>query len=154
VLNVANMVKAELEKKGAEVVMTQDGTRDPTLQDRVTMAWRERAQMFISLHLDACEVGQDARDIEGYSVHYYLPQSHTFAELVHQIYGKKTEFHDQGLWRSNLAVCRATQMPSILLEQGFLMLPEYEEILISPKHQKTVAEVLISAITTYLKDSK
>jgi N-acetylmuramoyl-L-alanine amidase len=127
--------------------MTQDGAREVSLQDRVTHAWRERADLFISLHCDACDAGQDPRDIEGYSVHYFHPQSHDLASVIHRFYGKKTGIRDQGVWRSNLAVCRMTQMPSILLEQGFLILPETEEILISAKNQRSATEALIAAIT-------
>lgn len=150
-LSVAKAVKKYFEQKGASVVMIQDGTREMSLQDRVVMAWQNRADFFISIHCDACPEGQNPREVEGYSVHYFYPQSRWMAEEIHRIYGEKTKFRDQGLWRSNLAVCRTTQMPSILLEQGFLMLPEHEELMLTPKHQETVADVLYNALVSLMK---
>jgi N-acetylmuramoyl-L-alanine amidase len=153
-LMAAKVVKQELEKRGAEVVMTQDGTKEISLQERVNLAWKEKAQLFISIHADACEAGTDPREVEGYSVHYYQPQSKDLATLIHEEYGKRTPFRDQGLWRSNLAVCRTTQMPSILLEQAFLMIPEFEDIMLTPKHHRNVADSIIAAITQLLEGGK
>jgi N-acetylmuramoyl-L-alanine amidase len=145
-LLLANVLKKELENRGAEVVMTQDGTREISLSERSAMAWHEKANIFISLHCDACADGQDPRQIQGFSVHYYQPQSHAFASALHDVYAQKSGIRDEGLWRSNLAVCRATQMPAVLFEQAFLVLPEYEELLLTPKHQKMAAESIIAAI--------
>lgn len=152
-LTVAKVVKQELEKRGAEVIMPQDGTKEISLQERVNFAWRQKAQLFISLHCDACPEGQDPREVQGYSIHYYHPQSHALAKALHQFYGVKSGFRDQGLWRSNLAVCRAPQMPALLMEQGFLILPEYEETMLTPKHAMNVAESIIKAITRFMDEN-
>ncbi|MBV9080674.1 MAG: N-acetylmuramoyl-L-alanine amidase, partial [Elusimicrobia bacterium] len=147
----AKIVKQELERRGAEVILTQDGTKEISLQDRVLAAWKSRAQFFISLHCDAVPEGQDPRDGPGYSVHYFHPQSQPFAESLHRIYGEKTGIHDAGLWRSNLAVCRTPTMPSVLLEMGFLVLPEGEERLISPQHHALVAKSIADALKEAVK---
>jgi N-acetylmuramoyl-L-alanine amidase len=152
-LAVANVVRKELEKRGADVIMIQDGTRDPSLQERVDWAWNGRAQLFISIHCDATSEGTDPREIEGYSVHYYHPQSRAFAEEVHANYGKRSNIRDQGLWRSNLAVARATQFPSILFELAFLILPEFEERLITPSFHQIVADTIVASITNLLSKS-
>lgn len=153
-LMTAKQVKKELEKKGAEVVMIREGEEDISLLDRVKRAWDARADLFISFHCDATGEGNDPRDSQGYSVHYYHPQSRLWAEQIHKLYGTKTKITDQGLWRSNLAVCRATQMPAVLLEEAYLILPEYEELLLTPKFQRTVADVVASSIQSYLKQVK
>jgi N-acetylmuramoyl-L-alanine amidase len=145
-LAAAKVIRAELERRGAEVVMVQDGTREISLPDRVATAWRSKAQFFLSIHCDAVPEGVDPRESEGYSVHYFHPQSQPFAEGLHKNYGALTKVRDAGLWRSNLAVCRTSTMPSVLLEMGFLILPEQEEILLSAKHQKRVAEAVASTI--------
>jgi N-acetylmuramoyl-L-alanine amidase len=100
-LAVATTVKQELEKKGGEVIMIQDGTRDPSLRERSEMAWKEKAHVYISIHCDASPEGQNPRDVEGYSVHYFTPQSRVFGEDLHALYGQRTKIRDQGLWRSN-----------------------------------------------------
>lgn len=150
-LAAAKVVRKELERRGATVVMIQDGSRDMSLQDRTDLAWKERAQLYISLHCDAVEDGVDPRDTEGFSVHYYHPQSRAFAEEVYKLYGANSGMKDQGLWRSNLSVCRMTQMPSLLLEMGFLVLPETEEKLVSPSFHQTVANIIANAISNFVK---
>jgi N-acetylmuramoyl-L-alanine amidase len=149
-LMLANVLKQELERRGAEVIMTQDGSKEISLSERSALAWKERANLFISLHCDACGDGQDPREVQGFSVHYYQPQSHALASALHDIYRDRSGIRDEGLWRSNLAVCRATQMPALLFEQAFLILPEYEERLLTAKHQRMAAESIITAIETFL----
>ena len=61
---------------------------------------------------------------------------------------------DQGLWRSNLSVCRVTQMPAILLEMGFLMIPEVEEMLLKPKFHRLVADSIVTAIRNFMSKSQ
>ena len=142
----ANVLKKELERRGADVFMVQDGTKDPSLQDRIDQAWAAKSHLYISLHCDATEEGVDPREQEGFSVHYYQAQSQPLAEDIHRFYGESSRVRDQGLWRSNLAVCRMTQMPSILLELGFLMIPQSEEKLLSPSFQQNVANIISNAI--------
>lgn len=149
-LLVSKAVKQELEKRGAEVVLTQDGTKEISLQGRVDAAWAAKAHVFISIHADACPEGQNPQDVEGYSFHYYHPQSRELAEILHRDYGRRSNIRDQGLWRSNLAVCRATQMISILMEQGFLLLPEFEAQFLTPKHQKMVADNIASSLWEFM----
>jgi len=72
-LMVSKVAKRLFESKGAKIVMIQDGTKELTLQDRVDVAWENRADLFLSVHADACGEGQDPFELEGYSVHYYHP---------------------------------------------------------------------------------
>ncbi|OVE78446.1 hypothetical protein BVX98_00355 [bacterium F11] len=152
-LMISKVIKVALERRGAEVVMIQDGTKEISLQNRVNLAWNEKADFFISIHCDATGEGNDPFEQQGFSVHYYQPQSRPFAEILHDIYGEQMKITDQGLWRSNLAVCRMPQMPSLLLEMAFLILPEYEELLLTEKFHQSVANVLVSSLMVYLDES-
>lgn len=145
-LAAAKVVKKELERRGADVVMIQDGTRELSLSDRVQIAWKAKAQFYISLHCDAVPEGVDPREQQGYSVHYYHAQSQPFAEILHRRYGEQTGIKDAGLWRSNLAVCRTPTMPSLLLEMGFLILPDQEELLLSTKNERHTATAIADSI--------
>jgi len=151
-LLVAKAVEERLKNLGASVVMTQDGTKDPfSLQSRIDLAWKEKANIFVSIHSDACAEGENPREVEGFSVHYYNVGGELLGEILRDDYGKKSGIRDQGLWRSNLAVCRATTMPSILFEQGFLILPEFEERFLKKDHQQMVAHVVGESIVEFMK---
>jgi N-acetylmuramoyl-L-alanine amidase len=78
-------------------------------------------------------------------------QGRGLAESIHKIYGQKTGIKNQGLWRSNLAVCRPPHMPSILIEQGFLILPEYEELFLSSRHQKITADSVAQGVWEFVQ---
>jgi N-acetylmuramoyl-L-alanine amidase len=154
VLMTAKVVQRFLESRGAKVVMIQDGTKELSLTDRIDIAWRERADLFISIHADACGEGQNPFELEGHSTHYYHPQSRLLAEAIHKEYQQRSKFTDQGIWRSNLAVCRTTHMPSVLFEMGFLILPEYEEIMLTKDHHDLVAQSLAAAIVDFMKETR
>ncbi len=151
-LLLARTIAEKLKNLGAQVSMIQDGTKELSLQNRVDLAWKERSHVFISLHTDACGEGEDPREVEGYSVHYYNISARPLAERIRSIYGKRSNIRDQGLWRSNLAVCRNTTMPALLFEQGFLILPEYEEQFLKKEHQSMVGNVLGEALIDFLRD--
>jgi N-acetylmuramoyl-L-alanine amidase len=149
VLQLAEVMKKELEKRGAEVIITRDH-RDMNLRQRTELAWKEKGHVFISLHCDAIAEGQDPRKSHGYSVHYYSAQSRLLADALHSAYGERVSIPDQGMWRSNLAVCRLPQMPSVLFELGFLIMPEFEELVLTPAFQQIAAESVAIALQNFI----
>jgi N-acetylmuramoyl-L-alanine amidase len=57
---------------------------------------------------------------------------------------------DRGLFYSDFAVCRMSQMPAILTEQAYLIVPEQEILLLSPEFQQAVAQSILGGIKDYL----
>lgn len=144
-------LKEKLEKSGAKVVLTRQEQEVVGLTERGKRAWKEKADIFISIHANALPDGANPWERSGFSIFYFQPQSLELAKKVHQSYQKTIGLADDGLYYGNLAVCRITQMPSLLTESAYLIRPDEEELLLSKTFQCKVAEALLNGLTAFLK---
>jgi N-acetylmuramoyl-L-alanine amidase len=151
---IAKRLKTRLEKAGAKVFLTKDAGEIVPLIERGKRAWERKADIFISIHANALSDGTDYSDRGGFSVYYFQPQSVGLGEAVHAAYRRKFHLQDEGLFYGNLAVCRVTQMPSILTESAYLMLPEEEEILTSPAFQSKVSDAITEGLSQFVRQWK
>jgi N-acetylmuramoyl-L-alanine amidase len=149
-LAIARVVRNVLETAGAHVIMTRDGDMLVPLYERPKIAWSERARLFISIHANASGEGDDPLINNGYSVYSYQPQSIALAQAVHAQYGLHLHIPDRGLYFSDFAVCRMTQMPAILTENAYLIVPEQELMLFNPEFQQSIAQAILAGIKNYL----
>ncbi len=118
VLRLALTVGALLEQRGIDVVYTRTTDVYNTPFEKATMANNSGADLFVSFHRNATPTGEAT----GAEVLVYedagLP-----AELAREILDALEEagFDNRGvIERKNLVVLRRTQMPSVLLEVGFI----------------------------------
>jgi N-acetylmuramoyl-L-alanine amidase len=149
-LAIARVVRNSLESAGAHVIMTRDSDLDVPLYERPRIAWANRARLFVSIHGNASGEGEDPTVVNGYSVYWYQPQSEALANSVHAQYGPHLKLPDRGLFFSDFAVCRMTQMPAILTENAYIIVPEQELLLFSPEFQQTVAKAILSGIKNFI----
>lgn len=63
--------------------------------------------------------------------------------------GGVTKLHKPGVEQAAFAVLRSPDMPSILVEAGFISNPQEERRLASQSHQKTIAEAVFRGIDAY-----
>ena len=47
-------------------------------------------------------------------------------------------------------MCRMTQMPAVLTEQAYIILPEQEDLLFDPAFQKNLAASIVIGIKAYV----
>lgn len=150
-LEIAQIVKETLEKAGAKPFLTRTIDMDVSLYDRPRIAWRNKARLFVSVHCNASGLGENPLWNNGNSVYFYQPQSKALAEAVHAGYRKHVPIlPDHGLFYADFAVCRMTQMPAILTEQAYIILPEQEDLLFNPKFQKNLANAIVNGIKTFV----
>ena len=152
-VEVALALKKELESNGAVVIMTHtDTTQNLTLYDRVAIANDKRCDLFISIHHNALPDGVNPFIQKlGPSVIYYHPQSKKLAESIQPELVKRTKLPDFGIFQGNMAVCRNAQLPAVLVECAFLMVPEQENMIVNPKFQKQVAIAIKNGIKKFIK---
>ena len=149
-LAIARQVTGVLEAAGARVVMTRDSDMDVPLYERSRIAWRNRAQLFVSVHCNASGEWENPITTNGFSTYWYHPQSMALARAVHAQYMLHSKLPDRGLFYSDFAVNRMTQMPAILTEQAYIIVPEQEQLIFSQAFQKTVAECILNGIQAIL----
>lgn len=119
VLKLAHMVRDELSSYDADVRMTRDGDFFVELNQRAALANKWGAVLFISLH---CNAGGG----QGFESYVYIQPSTasvSYQNTIHDevmVYLSKYGIKDRGKKRANLAVCRETRMPAVLLENLFI----------------------------------
>jgi N-acetylmuramoyl-L-alanine amidase len=77
------------------------------------------------------------------------------AKEIHAAYGEKFppggEYNlpDDGVIQSNLALVRAPQMPSVLIESAYMIVPEEEAYLKTDAFREACAEAIVTGLEHY-----
>ena len=72
-LRVAQRTKEFLESRGATVILTRDADDDISLTDRVRIANEAGADVFLSIHCNAMEKGEDRKVTRGVETYFLSP---------------------------------------------------------------------------------
>jgi len=132
--------------------MTRMGHEHLEVYDRVDIATKWDADLLISIHNNAVPDGVNPFVHNGSSVYYYFDQARPLAEAIHKHLLEATELPDHGLYYGNLALCRVTDCPSVLVECAFMMIPEQEAMLKTNKFQRKCAKAIYKGICDYLRE--
>ena len=153
-LAVAQTLAKELERAGAEVVLTRDDDSPLTLYDRPKIALREKADIFISIHNNALPDGVNPFVNNGVAVFYYHPHSAQLARSVHNALVRRLDLPDFDWYYGNFAVARPTQYPAILVECAFMMIPEQESRLKTDGFRKKIAQAIVEGVKDFIAGHK
>jgi N-acetylmuramoyl-L-alanine amidase len=150
-LPVGLKVRELLQAKGVDVFMTRT-TPDPVdLNLRGTMARRENAHAFVSIHLNALPDGTNPFGPHGTATYHYHLHSSPLAAAVQTEELKQLSLPDNGVKRANFAVVRGTWMPAILVEGAFIMMPDQEAALRTPEYQARYAQGIVDGLEAYFR---
>jgi N-acetylmuramoyl-L-alanine amidase len=140
-----------LERRGAEVVLTRASADSALgLYDRANLAIAAGGDLFVSIHNNALPDGVNPLLNNGTSVLYYHPQSRELAEAIQAELLPRTGLADRGVWHQNVAVLRMNEMPAVLVESVFMMIPDQEAALRTPQFRRRIAEGVADGIERYL----
>lgn len=151
-LAIALQLRHELQKKGALVIMTRSDDSDVPLYDRPKIADSVEADLFVSIHNNALPDGANPYENYGVSTYHYHTHSLALARSIHREMLKLKGQRDHGLYHGNLAVIRPTARPSVLIECGFMILPEQEAWLKTESYRKKVAKAIRKGLERFLRD--
>lgn len=84
----------------------------------------------------------------------YMSQSVHLASLVQKEFKQTCKRIDRGVHQAGFLVLKASAMPSILVELGFISTPEEERYLNTENGQKTLANGIYQAFLTYKREQK
>lgn len=146
-LAVAELARAELEARGAQVVMTrQDHTATVSNQQRASIANEAHVDLCIRIHADGAESSQPsgmsmqvpAGDLLGTpSIEQPSAQA---AQIILQAVTQQTGAVSRGLTpRSDLTGFNWSEVPCILLEMGFLSNVQENEQLKQQEYRQNIA---------------
>ena len=149
---LAEAVAEKLADKGARVVLTRENMEEGiVLTTRTKLAEAAGADLFVSLHHNALPDGVNPDKSRGSSVLYFHPQSYPLAQSILRHLLQRLQLPNFGLFYQNLAVCRVTSMPSVLVESAFLMHPQEEALIRDPAFREKNAAAIVAGIEEFLK---
>jgi N-acetylmuramoyl-L-alanine amidase len=163
-MQVASKLKVELEKRGYNVVMTRYPGEIPmigiikSLKDRVIIANAVKASFFISIHHNATKnmpnvkgietyysSAEQGEDFKGGAVLNKLEVSKKVAAIIDESIAKNLNLNNRGA-KDGMLFIRNTNMPSIIVEAGFITNEEDAKRCADPNSQQKLAETIANAI--------
>jgi len=150
-LAMVYMLKAELEKRGANVVMSRKDDSDMNMSERKKIFKEGGIDMLISIH---CNASGNPLVSGGTSTYYrhieYRDLAKAILERVVAIDGGIKNFGLVGNF--NFSLNASTEFPSVLVETLFVSSLPDEEKITDPKFQKKIMKEVVKGIKDYLKN--
>ncbi len=153
-LVISKLLRDELVKRGAKVVMTREDDRDVSLVERQVIINKEEPAIALSVHHNSLPDNGDAEKTKGFGTFWYHPQSHNVAIFLQNYVVKNLRKPSYGVFWNNLALTRPSAAPAVLLELGFMSNPDEFEEIVNPQAQKKMANTLADGITEWFKTVK
>ncbi|MGM7683416.1 N-acetylmuramoyl-L-alanine amidase [Cytobacillus sp. Hm23] len=150
-LKVAKLVEQRLDELGAHVVMTRDGDTKLELQDRVDIAKENYADIFVSIHSNSAS-NEDANGTETYydtSTNENGAESKLLASAIQSEIVKIVGSADRGIKDNELYVIKHNDIPSVLVELGFLSNEIDAALLLDDNVLVKYADGIVSGIQLY-----
>ena len=151
-LAVALQLRAMLRAAGARVLMTRTTDTAVDLWPRIALAENGGAELLVSIHNNALPDGVNPFTNNGTSVFYNQPRSLPLATEIQRSLVARLKLPDLGVSRGDLAVVRATWMPSALVEGMFMILPDQEAVLRTPRGARQYARGVYDGLRRFLQE--
>ena len=149
----AKAVEAALKRAGFMVTMTRSDDSFPALYDRPRRAFREKADVFISIHHNATGAGSNPREVRHTVTYASNEKGLSLARAIQKHVAQAVApVHDNGAQIKSLAVCRNPAVPSCLVEVDFINLPEGEEASADPVRRERVATAIVLGLLDWLAE--
>ncbi len=150
---IALKLKAQLEKKGATVVLSRGNSKvEPEIEERRINTMKSNPDLFVSIHLDS----SSSTSAKGSSVYYYKNYSAPLAYAISKNLptalknGMGYTLNNRGMHYYPFRVIRVENCPAVLVECGFIS--NYTEFNMqnSDKGQTCIAQGICNGIVEYL----
>ncbi len=149
-LEISEKLKAILEKRGANVVMTRTIDEEAGLYERVKFANYNNARILLSIHNNSLPDGRNPYKEHGTSTYYYHSQSLPLAKTLHKALLEDLQFKDFGLFWSSFALTRPEETLAVLLELGFMINPDEYSLLTNPEFQDKIARSIARGLDYFM----
>ncbi len=161
VLDVSKKLKKELEKKGYVVYMTRTSQNvDISNSERAKFANNKKADAVISIHCDS----NDNHSVKGAHTisiakdnkycSYLYDECSLLAKNIINEYCKVTGIKNRGVsYRNDLTTLNWSQVPSVMLEMGFISNKEEDKLLNDSDFQKKIVKGIVNGIDLYFSNS-
>lgn len=150
-LAIAKLVKNQLESLGYDVIMSRETDVYISKEDRVKLANAAHADIYVSIHQNSTEDGDDIKGMEvWYDGSDATRDNKRLAELIRQQTAISTEAEEREIrGNADFHVTGSTKMPACLIETGFLSNEEERRKLMTTEYQGQIASGIVQGIEYY-----
>lgn len=152
-LATAKKIQADLEERGANVVMTRNGDTDVSLATIAALPKKSAADLFVSIHFDAVKKNQ----ARGFTTFYYHDDgSIQLAESINKALDKRVsdKMPNRGNDFGDYYVLRQNTVPAVLIEGGYIDSDKDFSYIKDSKYQNNLADSVVSGIDQYQEAKK
>ncbi len=150
-LSIAQKITGYLEAAGIKSYMTRSDDRFVSLAERVEVSNSIEPKVFVSVHANALVTNPN---MEGLQTYYYNSNSLSFANVMHKQLLKDVGMPDQRVRKAGFWVVKHTDVPSLLLELGFMTNVEERKKLTKDSYQNDLAKAVSRGIINYLEGAR
>lgn len=141
-LDVAKRVEAALKAKGLKTIMTRRSDTFVELDQRARTANRVPASVFVSIHFN----GSRKTIISGGEVYYRSSQGRLLASAISRSLKSRVPGGARGIFHGNYKVLRATRMPAVLVECGYISNKREALRCADPAHRQKLADAIVRGL--------
>lgn len=151
VIKVAKLVEQKLKNAGASVIMSRAGDTYPSLKDRVALSKSTNSELFVSIHVNATTSSK----VTGTETFYNLSSNDNGAEskvLATKIQSeiiKNADMNSRGIKEGEFYVIKQMEIPSVLVELGFITNQQDLNKLVNDKYIEIYAQSIFNGIRDY-----
>lgn len=153
-VDISKKLARILRDKGAQVILTHEGTTNLSLAGRAQLANNNNADIFLSIHANA----NVNRNIGGTMTFYHNGgpnawQSQQLARTIQNDLVRKIGLRDIGIDTANFSVLRHSNMPAALVETAFISNYYEESLLADPNFRTRTAEGIANGVVRYFQQN-
>jgi N-acetylmuramoyl-L-alanine amidase len=154
-LKIVKYAEAYLKDKGYTVVLTRNEDKLIPLKQIGNIANSSNADAFVSIHINSI----NDSSFKGITTYYYDVNGYEkeertkLAETIEKYALKNDGWDNKGIRRQNLAVLRYSNMPSVLVECGFITNTDDREKLAKDAILKKLGENVSDGVIDYLNQN-
>jgi N-acetylmuramoyl-L-alanine amidase len=143
-LDISRRLAAELQARGASVIMTRTSDTFPSLEQRADVAERHKADLFVSVHANS--IGRSSIYGAEFLIYRHASRTSLTTALVLNRVFRRNGIDTRGVHRRNLKVLREHSRPGVLIECGFLTNRTEAKKLNTVGYRQKLAEVIAEGI--------
>ncbi len=151
-LDICSKLKVMLESQGCQVVMLREDDSRMSKEERVQSANTSGADLLVSIH---CGYSEDT-GVSGAISHYKKDskQSAYLAEMIEDALVKESGTSDGGVKEGDYSIVSNTEMPSVLVEVGYLSNDGEAQSMADDNYQNDIAKGIAKGIIMCLEKSE